>query len=160
MVRPTLGCRALVKRSLNLLNAILKEMEDWKEEVRLHSAKLLKQVVIHCEDYLGTKYWDINAVLCKTCMDPEVAVANEALEVARLMGIFVESNTWNKYIMEEMKLRKNKMGILKCLRKLFEFSNDPTKWDKLNEILESFLDTTVCHNSEVRFILNLRAKCF
>lgn len=54
--RPTLGCRALVQRSLNVLNIVLHEMEDWKEEVRLHSTKLLKQIVIHSENFLATKY--------------------------------------------------------------------------------------------------------
>lgn len=54
--RPTLGCRALVQRSLNVLNIVLHEMEDWKEDVRLHSTKLLKQIVIHSESFLATKY--------------------------------------------------------------------------------------------------------
>ena len=53
--RPTLGCRALVQRSLKVLNIVLHEMEDWKEEVRLHSTKLLKQIVIHSESFLAIK---------------------------------------------------------------------------------------------------------
>lgn len=153
--RPTLGCRALVKRSLKVLDIILREMEDWKEEVRLHATKLLKQIVIHSEDYLATKYWDVNAVLCKTCMDSEPAVANEALEVARLIGIFVDYKTWSKYILEEMKLRQNKMGIIKCLRRLFENSEDPGKWEDLNNLVDSLLDTTVCHNDNESFQMEL-----
>lgn len=127
-------------------------MEDWKEEVRLHSTKLLKQIVVHSEDYLSTKYWDINAVLCKTCMDSDSAVVNEALDVASLIGIFVDSTTWSKYILEEMKVRKNKMGILKCLRKMFEFSEDPQKWKSLDTILDCFLDSTICHNNDVSIL--------
>jgi dynein assembly factor 5 len=143
--RPTIGCRALVKRSLKVLDVVLREMEDWKEEVRLHSTKLLKQIVIHSEDYLATKYWDINAVLCKTCMDSEPTVASEALEVARLVGIFVDCKTWSKYIYEEIKVRQNKLGIVKCLRRLFASSEDPGKWEELGNLIECFLDTSICH---------------
>lgn len=52
-------------------------MEDWKEDVRLHSTKLLKQVVLHSEKVLVSKFIEINPVLAKTCNDPEKDVAHE-----------------------------------------------------------------------------------
>lgn len=146
--RPTLGCRALVKRSLQVLNPILHEMEDWKDDVRLHSTKLLMQIVIHCEDHLATKYFDINAVLCKTCNDQDTVVAKQALEVAKLVGHFVDAKTWTKYAFEELKIRQNKQGVLKCINALYEHSNDAGRFDNLQELSEILLDSSICHSDK------------
>lgn len=149
--RPTIGCRALVRRSLQVLNAVLHEMEDWKEDVRLHSTKLLMQIVIHSEDHLSTKYYDINAVLCKTCSDPEPAVAKCAIEIAKLIGHFVDAKTWSKYILDEMRLRQNKLGVFKCLNAIFSTSTDSTRFDNLEEISDALLDSAICHNNSDSF---------
>lgn len=153
--RPTLGCRALVRKSLRVLNAILHEMEDWKEDVRLHATKLLMQIVVHSEDYLATKYFDINAVLCKTCQDEEASVAKQAIEVAKLVGHFVDAKTWSKYIFEELKLRQNKLGIFKCLNALYQSSSDAQRFDNASELSQILLDTSICHNSSETFQLEL-----
>lgn len=149
--RPTIGCRALVRRSLQVLNAVLHEMEDWKEDVRLHSTKLLMQIVIHSEDHLSTKYFDINAVLCKTCNDPELSVAKHAIEIAKLIGHFVDAKTWSKYILNEMRIRQNKLGVFKCLNAIFSKSTDSTRFDSLEEISEALLDSAICHNNSENF---------
>lgn len=153
--RPTLGCRAIVRRSLQVLNSILHEMEDWKDEVRLHSTKLLMQVVVHSEDHLATKYFDINAVLCKTCADQEPEVAKTALEVAKLVGHFVDSATWSKYIFEELKVRQEKIGVLKCMNAIFQHSGDKKKFDGLQELSEILLDSTITHKSQETFQIEL-----
>ena len=149
--RPTIGCRALVRRSLNVLNIILHEMEDWKEEVRLHSTKLLYQVVIHSEDQLASKYYDINAVLCKTCHDQEAPIAKLAMEVAGLIGYFVSQKTWSKYAFEELKTRQKKLGPIKCLNALYRASVDKEKYGNLNELIEIFMDNSICHNNSLPF---------
>lgn len=145
--RPTLGCRALVRRSLQVLNSVLHEMEDWKEEVRLQSTKLLMQIVIHSEDHLATKYFDINAVLCKTCHDQEATVAKHALEVAKLVGHFVDQTTWSKYAFDELKIRQNKLGTLTCMNALYQHSSDPKRFENLLELSELLLDSAICHIS-------------
>lgn len=153
--RPTIGCRALVRKSLKVLDIVLHELEDWKDEVRLHSAKLLRQIVIHSEDYLATKYYDINAVLCKTCEDQESTVAKEALEVAKLIGYFVDQKTWSKYIFAELHLRQQKSGIIKCLKALYQSSYNEEKFKNLEEATDLLLDTGVCHSSYEKFQLEL-----
>lgn len=149
--RPSIGCRALVRRSLQVLNAVLHEMEDWKEEVRLHSAKLLAQIVIHSEENLSFKYYDINAVLCKTCSDPDPVVAKHAIEIAKLIGHFVDAKTWCKYILDEIKIRQSKLGIFKCLNAIFSKSIDPARFDSLEEISGALLDPAICHHNSENF---------
>ncbi|CRK91537.1 CLUMA_CG005196, isoform A [Clunio marinus] len=149
--RPSLGCRAIVRRSLQVLNIILREMEDWKEDVRLHSTKLLMQVVIHSESHLATKYFDINAVLCKTCHDPEIPIGKCALEIAKLCGRFVDQATWSKYAFDELKIRQNKLGTLKCLNALYQNCTDEKRFENLKELSEILLDTSICQKSEELF---------
>lgn len=144
--RPSVGCRALVRKSLQVLNSVLHEMEDWKEDVRLHSTKLLMQIVIHSEEHLSTKYYDINAVLCKTCQDSDPAVAKQALQVAELIGYFVNQTTWSKYIFEELKTRQSKLGIIKCLNAFYRTSRDENRFENLLELSEILLDSSICHN--------------
>lgn len=153
--RPTIGCRALVKRSLQVLNSILHEMEDWKDDVRLHSTKLLTQIVIHSEDHLATKYFDINAVLCKTCDDQDASVARQAIEAAQLVGRFVDATTWTKYIFEELKIRQNKLGIVKCMNVLYKNSSDVNRFTNIFELSEILVDCSICHNSKETFQLQL-----
>lgn len=149
--RPTLGCRAMVKRALQVLNSILHEMEDWKDDVRLHSTKLLMQVVIHCENNLETKYYDINAVLCKTCQDKENEVSECALEVAKLVGFFVNPATWVKYLFDELKIRQSKLGVVKCASAMFESSFNENRYEKLNQLSELFLDSAFCQSENEIF---------
>lgn len=126
-------------------------MEDWKDEVRLHATKLLMQIVVHSEDHLATKYFDINAVLCKTCADQHPPVAKCAIEVAKLIGIFVNAKTWSKYIFEELKIRQKKLGILKCMNSLYQNSSDVQRFDGLKELSEILLDSSIAHNNSEPF---------
>lgn len=155
--RPSIGCRALVKRSLQVLNIVLHEMEEWKEDVRLHATKLLMQIVIHSEEHLATKYYDINAVLCKTCGDSDNAVAKQAIQVAELIGYFVDQKTWSKYIFEELKTRQSKLGVIKCLHALYRTSIDENRFENLSELSEILLDPAICHNSSTIFQTELIA---
>lgn len=153
--RPTVGCRALVRKALNVLNTILHEMEDWKEDVRLHSTKLLMQIVIHSEEHLAPRYYDINAVLCKTCQDQEIPIAKLALQVAELIGYFVQQKTWSKYAFEELKTRQNKLGVIKCINALYRGSMETERFENLNELVQVLLDTSICHNNVDKFQIEL-----
>ena len=75
--RPTLACRAIVQRSLRVVNLVLHEMEEWKENIRLHATKLLKQIVLHAERSFSTLFLEVNPVLAKACMDAEKSIVSE-----------------------------------------------------------------------------------
>ena len=75
--RPTLGCRALVQRSLRMAKLIMRESSDWKDEVRLHSLKLMFQFVLHAEQKLTTKFFELYPDLAKSCADPVKEISTE-----------------------------------------------------------------------------------
>ena len=77
-----------MQRSLRMIKLVLREMGDWKEDVRIHSLKLLGQAVIHCEKALTAMFIDIYPVLAISCMDTDERVVNE---------VDIKSNTTKLY---------------------------------------------------------------
>ncbi|XP_058448454.1 dynein axonemal assembly factor 5 [Malaya genurostris] len=155
--RPTLPCRAIVQRSLRIVNLILHEMEEWTESIRLHSTKLLKLVVLHSEKAISTLFLEVNPVLSKTCMDTDVLVKEEALKVARLCGILLEYDTWSKHTFAEFK-KFPTLGHLRCLRVMYQ-SSGVEKLRDLLKIVSLLTDTDVCHNRKQTYQLELLEFC-
>ena len=79
-------------------------------------------------------------------------VAQEALQVAHLVGVFVDYKTWSKHIQSEMNVRQSKIGVLKCFKMMFESSNDEEKWSRLIDTTEMLMETSICHNNDVKLL--------
>lgn len=136
--RPTLGCRAITQRGFKMINIILHEMEEWKEEIRLHATLLLTQTVLHAEKAILPYLADIYPVLAKTCMDENRWVAAEAVKVAKLLGSLVDYGDWSTRAMECLEHWPN-LGHLKCFIAMFVGSG-PSKWSdciKISKLLVS-----------------------
>uniref|UniRef100_A0A336M6X9 DNA polymerase zeta catalytic subunit n=1 Tax=Culicoides sonorensis TaxID=179676 RepID=A0A336M6X9_CULSO len=152
--RPTFGCRQLVQRNLKMVNVILHEMEEWKENVRLHSTRLLGQVVIHSEKLFATQFIDTYPVLAKTCVDPEKIVAAEALLIAIYLGTFLDYSTWGDFVRRQTTKHPN-LGNLKCFTVLFAAAPNEEKLNDLQEISETLCDSNICHNDKPEYQLQL-----
>lgn len=155
--RPTLPCRAIVQRSLRIVNLVLHEMEEWKEDIRLHATKLLKLVILHAEKTFSSLFLEVNPVLCKTCMDSDKDVAAEALKVAQLCGILLEYDTWSKHALTEFK-KFPTLGHLKCLHAMYQSAG----WDRfkdLTKITNLLTDTDVCYQLKENYQLELLGFC-
>lgn len=158
ITRPTLGCRHLVQRNLKMVNIILNEMEEWKENVRLHATRLLGQVVIHAEKVFATQFIDSYAVLAKTCVDPEKIVASEAMLIALYLGTFLDYTSWGEYVRRQMSKSPN-LGNLKCYTALFAAASNEEKLNDLKEITETLTDTMICHNINAEYQMQLLQFC-
>uniref|UniRef100_A0A182K4B5 TOG domain-containing protein n=1 Tax=Anopheles christyi TaxID=43041 RepID=A0A182K4B5_9DIPT len=125
--RPTLACRAIVQRSLRVVNLVLHEMEEWKDNIRLHATKLLKQIVLHAERTFSTLFLEVNPVLAKACMDAEKSIVSE-----HMLSMFQKYPT---------------IGQLRCMRTLFESCvQDEAKCRDVRKFAVLLLDPEVCHN--------------
>lgn len=156
--RPTLGCRQLVQRNLKMVNIILNEMEEWKENVRLHSTRLLGQVVIHSEKLFATQFIDVFPVLAKTCVDPEKIVAAEAMLISIYLGTFMDYSSWSDYVRRQM-TKQPHLGNLKCYTALFAAASNDEKLGDLKDISEILCDTSICHNTKPMFQMQLLQLC-
>lgn len=147
--RPTLGCRAVVQRSLRVVSIILKEIADWKEEVRLHSLKLLWQVVLHSEKSFTMKFIEIFPPLSMSCMDLVQPVANEAMKVAELIGMLLEYDSWKDHAIEALQKTPN-LGVLKCFSALYA-SACHSKVADVHRIATILQDTSICHSLNSKY---------
>ncbi|XP_053661046.1 dynein axonemal assembly factor 5 [Anopheles marshallii] len=147
-VRPTVACRAIVQRSLRVVNLVLHEMEEWKDNIRLHATKLLKQLVLHAERAFSTLFIEVNPVLAKACMDAERSIVLEALNVCELMGILLDYDTWSQHVLNTFR-KYPTIGQLRCMRTLFASCVQiEAKCNDVRKFAALLLDPDVCHNHE------------
>ncbi|KAH8402567.1 hypothetical protein KR215_001176 [Drosophila sulfurigaster] len=116
--RPTIGCRGLVQRSLRLLMLITRETSDWKDNVRLHSLKLLYQFVLHAEAAMTAKFFEIYGQVAHACCDREPIVSAEAKKVADLLGRVLAFNAWIEHGFDGLE-RNARESFLKCFFYMF-----------------------------------------
>uniref|UniRef100_W8CAQ9 HEAT repeat-containing protein 2 n=1 Tax=Ceratitis capitata TaxID=7213 RepID=W8CAQ9_CERCA len=134
--RPTIGCRAIVQRSLRLLSLITRESNDWKVNVRLHSLKLLYQFVLHAEAVMTAKFFEIYGDVARACRDEEPLVNAEAMKVADLMGRLFSYDDWIEHGFDGL-VKNAKDGYLKCFYFMFTASLGTKLGDlvRISEIL-------------------------
>lgn len=113
VLRPSIGCRGIVQRSLRVLKLIMRESNDWKENVRLHSLKLLYQFVLHAEAAMTAKFFEIYPDVARALRDVESSVVKEAVNVSDLMGRLLNYDDWYEHGFEGLE-RNSKEGYLKC----------------------------------------------
>lgn len=148
--RPTLGCRAIVQRSLRVCSIVCREMEDWKDEVRLHSLRLLWQVVLHAERALTAKLMDVWPVLVRHCVDVRPEVTAEALRVAALLGQLLAYDDWSVFALAE--LRKNAhLGQLKCFASMWRHAAAEERAKDLRAVCELLGDPVICHSVRAEY---------
>ncbi|KAH8360017.1 hypothetical protein KR093_010218 [Drosophila rubida] len=147
--RPTIGCRGLVQRSLRLLQLITRETGDWKENVRLHSLKLLYQFVLHAESAMTAKFFEIYGQLAQVCCDSEYAVREEAAKVADLLGRLLAYNAWIEHGFEGLE-RNAREPYLRCFYHMFNAANGGT-YDQLLRLCKLLRSTDYSHTLKEHF---------
>lgn len=145
IVRPTIGCRAIMERSIRMIQCILKEMQDWKEEVRFHSVKLLYQVILHSEMAIIAKFIEIFPILSKCCCDKEKPIVAEARKSSCLLGNLLNFTDWITPALDELKKSTN-LGVLICFSELFQGAHVSVKSKNIKEILQLLADPSKCQN--------------
>lgn len=145
--RPSLGCRAIVQRSLRMIDIVARELSDWKEVVRLHSLKLLWQIVWHGEKAFTSKFIDILPVLCKCCQDDERSIVEEAERVAILMGELLNFDDWLLHALGALEKSPNHVGTMRCFGYLFSGAHIEHKKHSISTITAKICDAELCHNT-------------
>lgn len=150
-IRPTLGCRALVQRSLRMVSIVLVEMVDWKVEVRVHALKLLWQIILHTEKAFMVKFMETLPVLSKCCQDDERIVVDEAKHVATLLGRLLTYDEWMEHALNELQKHTPSLGLLRCISNLFGGVNNSSKLKTIHRFARAVADPTICHTLDERY---------
>ena len=145
--RPTLGCRAIVQRSLRIIAVIMKEAGDWKANVRLNSLKLLWQVILHCEQSILPKFMEIFQNLSKFCKDYEDMIVEQADKCAKLMGMLLDYKSWIDHALEELE-RKPCIGTIRAFTKMFKAASSAETKEDVLRITELLFKLNLCDNQD------------
>lgn len=149
VVRPTLGCRAIVQRCLRIIPLIMRESSDWKENVRLHSLKLFYQFVLHAEKSLTAKFFEFLPDLAKVCADDEKEIRAEAVKVCNLLGHLLTFGDWIEHGIEA--LQKNcRLGHLICFHEIYKTSlSGDIEFNHALEVSKIISQDDFCHKTNV-----------
>lgn len=127
------------------------EMLDWKVEVRLHTLKLLWQVIMHAEKAFTAKFLETLPALAKCCQDDERIVVNEAKHVATLMGRLLTYDDWFEHALNSLRKHKVSLGLLRCISFLFGGAENRNKSKTICRMAKVLADPDICHSLDERY---------
>lgn len=145
--RPSLGTRLYVRgRARRFLNPILRELDNWQSKTRSHAVRLLKSIVVYCEETITVDVHLLIQTLLRVWREPEIA--EELKIVAELVGRFAAPDTYMSLILARIRGDAEVVagGIvspeqtatgMELLDLLMEGSLDKTLLPHVNEILET-----------------------
>lgn len=148
--RPTLGCRAIVQRSLRVCSIITREMDDWKDEVRIHTLKFMWHFVLHSERALTAKFIEVAPVLLRHCVDPVKEVSEQALKVSSLLGMLLRYSDWIQHGLEALRACPH-LGQMKCFTEMFRNSHPDERKENLRDVCEILVNPVICHNIQLEY---------
>lgn len=152
--RPTLACRELVARRFQQIRVVAIEMQDWKEEVRLHSLKLLSLIVLYSEDNFFKHLEEIFPSLIKCCQDTNRKVVTEAKYVAKLIGTFVLFDFWFERKLKMLKEMRtaNSVGLLRCFAAMFSGAQVEAKMHAVEQVACVLSSWEELHSLDPQFL--------
>ncbi|KAE9539721.1 hypothetical protein AGLY_004973 [Aphis glycines] len=101
--RPNLGCRTLVTREvLKLLPVIIRELDDWKEDISIKSGQLLCVVALNAENSVIQHLNQLLTAMTKCCRQPDHVASNHVRRAAEIMSYFISPSTYLKFLLPTM----------------------------------------------------------
>jgi hypothetical protein len=148
--RPSLGTRLYVRgRARRFLNPVLRELNNWQSKTRGHAVRLLKSVIVYCEEQITVDAHLLIQTLLRIWNEPYVS--NDIKVIAELTGRFTAPDTYMPLILSrirgdadvtQMVSPAQTATAIEVLQLLMEGSLDKTLLPHIQEIL----DTTSCNH--------------
>ncbi|XP_045116850.1 dynein axonemal assembly factor 5-like [Portunus trituberculatus] len=89
-VRPGIGCRSLVQRSLyHILPGLLTDLDDWQASPRLHAAKLLAVLILNADSGVTQYAEKVLTALHLAAGDKEASIVKQVNECGHFLGCFL-----------------------------------------------------------------------
>lgn len=155
--RPTMACRHLVARRFQQIRVVASEMQDWKEDVRLHSLKLLSLIVFYSEENFYRHFEEIYPALVKCCQDTDSKVVKEAIYIAKLIGTFLMFEFWFERKLLHLRDMKGStaVGVLRCFSAMFSGASVDDKMHEVERLTGLLSCWEVVHILSAQFQLAL-----
>jgi hypothetical protein len=150
--RPRIGMRLYTRgNTKRFLNAILYELTNWQAKTRFKSAKLLKMVIVLCEEHLTIEaHILLPAFLKALCFvkgDKDVSLQNELLSVYELFGRYTSPDVYLHYILPRLSgdLDVVQFGVdIEVRESVLELTNSLLSGIKSSQLIPHFEDIIKC----------------
>ncbi|CAI9739172.1 dynein axonemal assembly factor 5-like [Octopus vulgaris] len=101
--RPNLGCRVLVNRHLSkILPALVNDLKDWVPATRVQASSLLCVLLLNAERSITQHLQILLSGMFTACKDEEKQVVSNMLKSAKLVGYFVQIETWSHLLLDHI----------------------------------------------------------
>ncbi|XP_023244621.1 dynein assembly factor 5, axonemal-like [Centruroides sculpturatus] len=153
--RPTVGCRLLVHQHFcNILPAVINDLGDWVETVRVKAAKLLYLLLLHMEENATMYLERILTKMAEISKDENKEVIKMISQSAELLGYFVKPNDWIKILLPTITSLPS-AGNLLILSCLIKRSQKKLLESELDKVCNALAQSDVCRSFQVQEQLNL-----
>ncbi|KAK6623818.1 hypothetical protein RUM44_010674 [Polyplax serrata] len=99
VLRPNLGCRTLVQRNLcQITGALSRELEDWKNDIRIKSAQLLCWLVLHAETDITQHTENLLLTMYKVCNQTDIRIVENIEKSAEYIAYFVSPDVYMQLV--------------------------------------------------------------
>lgn len=146
---PNLGCRTLVQRELSkYLSAIVNELKDWLDDVRVKSAQLLCITVQHVEHHITQHLEKILPAMRKSCSDSDKRVRDNIELAAQMIGYFVPPDVYCQIVLQNI---GSDLGSLCVLANIVQTSTRDLLTPHLQEIMTALQLECTHHSREAGY---------
>ena len=106
--RPPIGIRLFVRgNTKRFLNALMNELTNWTSHTRIKSAKLMKLVIVLCEEHLTMEAYTIFPILVKalhfSTQDKDMILHSLLLDVCELLGRYTAPDIFLHYLLPRVR---------------------------------------------------------
>ncbi|KAL2650888.1 hypothetical protein R1flu_019016 [Riccia fluitans] len=101
--RPSAGCRRMLQDNLKeLLKATTRDLREWKKLARIGAARLVHTLLVLAEDHVTDCLDTLLPALISAVSDDDVAVAQQVIGAAQVLGYYVRAEYWLPFILESL----------------------------------------------------------
>lgn len=99
--RPNLGCRVISQQNLcKLVGAIGRELDDWLADIRVRSAQLLCELILHVEHSATQHIEKLLPSMFRACNDEDYRVVENVKKAAEYIGFFIPPEVYCELILQ------------------------------------------------------------
>ncbi|KAL0278385.1 UNVERIFIED_CONTAM: hypothetical protein PYX00_000222 [Menopon gallinae] len=159
VLRPNLGCRTLVQRNTcQITPALSRELEDWKNDIRIKSAQLLCWLVLHAETDITQHTETLLTTMYKACNQTDPRIVDNVEKAAEYIAYFVPPDTYMKLLLQvvEDSCTAGHLCVLSALIRGTKLDLLQSHFDSITDLLST---DNICRNRNAVYQFQLLKCC-
>lgn len=153
--RPSFGCRLLVRQHFcNILPAVINDLGDWVEHVRIKAANLLYLLLLHIEENATMYLENILTKMSEIAKDEAKEVVKMISKCAELLGYFIKPSDWLNILLPTITSLPT-VGNLLILSFLIKRSQKELLENEIDKLCNALAQSDVCRTFQIQEQIHL-----